>query len=341
MMEDPRYRKSFYLSIAFHLLLGFLLVKESSHQRPVLTMAKNTIQSSSPIEAPSVQSNIVKAVSIDNQEVMKAVNQLKLERANQLKAERMRQQALAAEVEKARKARLNEQQRLAKLKEESEKIAIARKKQLEEEKKHLQEIAQKKKLEEKRLEELKAKQEQLKKQQEEALRLQKLKDTQEAMKAKSEQKKLEKLKVDQEKLDKEKEKKELAKAEEQARKDKEAKQKQEAARALQAQQDAARKAEMAGEVNKYKALIVNAIGRHWILPENVNDGLSSQFRIRLAPDGEVLEVHLMRSSGDAVLDRSAQTAIYKASPLPVPADPATFELFRDISLTVRPENVRG
>ncbi len=55
----------------------------------------------------------------------------------------------------------------------------------------------------------------------------------------------------------------------------------------------------------------------------------------------VLEVNLMHSSGDSVLDRSAQTAIYKASPLPVPSDPATFELFRDISLTVRPENVRG
>lgn len=88
-------------------------------------------------------------------------------------------------------------------------------------------------------------------------------------------------------------------------------------------------------------MIVNAIGRQWILPENVDSSLSSQFRIRLAPDGAVLEVSLMRSSGDAVLDRSAQTAIYKASPLPVPSDPDTFNLFRDISLTVRPENVRG
>ena len=54
-----------------------------------------------------------------------------------------------------------------------------------------------------------------------------------------------------------------------------------------------------------------------------------------------MEVSLIRSSGDPILDRSAQTAIYKASPLPVPADPTTFNLFREISLTVRPENVRG
>lgn len=94
-------------------------------------------------------------------------------------------------------------------------------------------------------------------------------------------------------------------------------------------------------MDKYKALIVNAIGRNWILPENVDSTLSSQFRIRLAPDGMVLEVSLTRSSGDPLLDRSAQTAIYKASPLPVPTDPDTFNLFRDISLTVRPEQVRG
>lgn len=86
---------------------------------------------------------------------------------------------------------------------------------------------------------------------------------------------------------------------------------------------------------------MNAIGRNWILPENVDSSLSSQFRIRLAPDGMVLEVTLTRSSGDPLLDRSAQTAIYKASPLPVPADAETFNLFRDISLTVRPEQVRG
>jgi colicin import membrane protein len=108
-----------------------------------------------------------------------------------------------------------------------------------------------------------------------------------------------------------------------------------------ASQNAAQQARIAGEVNKYKALIVNAIGRNWILPENVDSTLSSQFRIRLAPDGMVLEVTLTRSSGDSLLDRSAQTAIYKASPLPVPSDTATFNMFRDISLTVRPEQIRG
>jgi colicin import membrane protein len=63
--------------------------------------------------------------------------------------------------------------------------------------------------------------------------------------------------------------------------------------------------------------------------------------IRLAPTGSVLDVHLSRSSGDAILDRSAQAAIYKASPLPVPHDATTFNMFREITLTVRPSNARG
>jgi colicin import membrane protein len=113
------------------------------------------------------------------------------------------------------------------------------------------------------------------------------------------------------------------------------------AAAEQAALDRDKNTRIAGEVDKYKALIIDAISRRWILPENANSSMSSQFRIRLAPDGAVLEVSLIRSSGDAVLDRSAQSAIYKASPLPVPSDPDTFNLFRDISLTVRPENARG
>ena len=103
----------------------------------------------------------------------------------------------------------------------------------------------------------------------------------------------------------------------------------------------ARKAQMMSEAEKFKVLIVTAISKQWILPENVDDSLSSQFHIRLAPDGTVLDVQLAQSSGDSILDRSAQTAIYKASPLPVPTDAQLFEMFRSIRLTVRPENVRG
>jgi len=116
---------------------------------------------------------------------------------------------------------------------------------------------------------------------------------------------------------------------------------QKATAAAKQSQDVANQQRMAGEVDRYKALILNAIRDRWILPENVDPGLSSQFVIRLAPTGSVLDVRLARSSGDSLLDRSAQAAIYKASPLPVPTDVATFNMFREISLTVRPSNARG
>ncbi|MDX2346399.1 MAG: cell envelope integrity protein TolA [Legionella sp.] len=105
--------------------------------------------------------------------------------------------------------------------------------------------------------------------------------------------------------------------------------------------DAENRARISGVVDKYKARILGAISQEWIVPDQVNTALSSRFKIQLAPNGTVLDVQLTRSSGDPVLDRSAQAAIYKASPLPVPGEPGLFNLFREISLTVKPEHVRG
>ena len=43
------------------------------------------------------------------------------------------------------------------------------------------------------------------------------------------------------------------------------------------------------------------------------------------PGGEVISVTEYQSSGNEGFDRRAVTAVGKASPLPLPADPATFE----------------
>lgn len=317
MITDATYRKAFLAAIILHCCLAFLLLTDSSTQRPVLV--KDTVNEPGqmmPIEQAENKPDIVKAVSVDSKQVMETVNRLKEERAQQARTEKARQQALEKQAEMARKERILEQQRLAKLKDESAKLAIARKKAIEEEQKHLKQLALQKEQESKRLEALKAKQQELeKKQLQESERLAELKKKQQAQ---------EQSHLDQQRAEQEAE----------ATKQRQAAQQQAAA-------NAAKQARVAGEVDKYKALIVNAISSRWILPENVDKGLSSQFRIRLAPDGAVLEVSLTRSSGDPILDRSAQTAIYKASPLPVPGDAETFNLFRDISLTVRPENVRG
>ena len=334
MISTPSYRKAFFSAVGLHLFLVILLLTDSSTKRPALTMeTKNTPGIEQPIAANPPQ-EIVKAVSVDNKEVMETVNRLKQEREQKQRAELNRQKELNHQVEIAKQQRIKEQQQVAKLKEEANKIAIARKKQAEEEKKHLKELAEQKAKEAKRIEELKKQKEKLVKQQEqEAKKLAELNKKKTEEKAKSE--KLHKEKELAEKLHAEKEKAALAKAEAERKKQ------ADAAAAQQAAQNAENQARIAGEVDRYKALIVNAIGRNWILPENADSSKSSQFRIRLAPDGSVLDVSLIRGSGDPLLDRSAQTAIFKASPLPVPADPETFNQFRDIKLTVRPEQVRG
>lgn len=100
--------------------------------------------------------------------------------------------------------------------------------------------------------------------------------------------------------------------------------------------NAARNAAM---TDKYRHLILQSITQQWIIPPKLNKHLETKLAVRLAPGGMVLEVLIVKSSGNPVLDRSAQTAVYKASPLPVPKNSGLFNSFRQINLTVRPEGV--
>lgn len=325
-MLSRSYKNALIGAIVLHLtILIALFVEPSSNNPPVLELTDHPDMVQSQASQSVPQPEPIKATSVDAAEVMKTMNQIKAQREQQQAAEKMRQLQLQKQMEMARKERIQEQQRIQQLKKEAEKIAIAHKKQLEDEKKRLEKIAQQKKEEEKHLAEMK------KQQQQEADKLAALKKKQEL--AKAEAAKAEAAKVAA-KHEAEVKRQNDAKAREIAEKNRQ--------NALkQAAENAERNARIAGEVDRYKALIISAISRQWILPENVENNLSSQFRIRLAPDGSVLEVTLTKSSGDSILDHSAQSAIYKASPLPVPTDPEAFNTFRDISLTVRPENARG
>lgn len=91
-----------------------------------------------------------------------------------------------------------------------------------------------------------------------------------------------------------------------------------------------------GELNKYNALILQAIREQWLLPEAYDAGISCQLLISLKSDGSVTDVKLTKSSGSEVFDRSARTAVYKASPLPVPKEADVFNQMKEINLTVRP-----
>lgn len=89
---------------------------------------------------------------------------------------------------------------------------------------------------------------------------------------------------------------------------------------------------------KYRHLILQSIAQQWIVPPELNKKLETKLMVKLAPGGMVLEVVIVKTSGNPVLDRSAQTAVYKASPLPVPKN-NLFNTFRQINLSVRPEGI--
>lgn len=96
-----------------------------------------------------------------------------------------------------------------------------------------------------------------------------------------------------------------------------------------------------GVVDKYKALILQVISTHWIVPMQSKKNISAELMIRLAPGGVVLDVQISKSSGDLALDSSARAAVLQSSPLPVPADPKQFEPFRQFLLKVKPENLQA
>lgn len=86
---------------------------------------------------------------------------------------------------------------------------------------------------------------------------------------------------------------------------------------------------------QYTGLIIEAVaGRFNRL--GLPGGLSCVLRIRMLEGGRVADVAIVRSSGNALFDSRAETAVRAASPLPAPADPRLFEKMRNIRFTFEP-----
>lgn len=114
---------------------------------------------------------------------------------------------------------------------------------------------------------------------------------------------------------------------------------------LAAQAAARAQAEAKAQVNaQQQAQIASSIqairlkiNRSWIRPMTTKHGLKCRIRVRLMPDGTVIEAEIIASSGDEAFDTSAQNAVIQASPLPVPADKNVFDRnFRSFTFTFDP-----
>ncbi len=134
---------------------------------------------------------------------------------------------------------------------------------------------------------------------------------------------------------------------EKARKEKEAalRQKQ-AIEALRAQLEAeeraraaaARRDQALAAADRYLALIRQKVERNWSPPVGARQGLECIVRVRLTAGGGVLEARVVRGSGDAAFDRSVESAVHKAAPLPVPESREIFDdFFRELEFVFRPQ----
>jgi len=283
-------------SIAVHaMLLGLLFFSfDFQPERKLLT----------------IKPNVIKAVAVDASKVQAELEKLKRADDRNKKKEKDRIANLKREENRLRKKRAAEEKKLAKLK---------KKRQAEE---------RQRKLEQKNLAELKKQQAALKKKQQA-----------ETKKRQAEQRKQAELKKQQAAF-KEKRQAELKKKQDAikkrqalAKKKREADKKQrqkELAQQLAAEEQAREDKLAIREIDKYQVLIRQKVVRNWLKPTGSSKGLVSTVKVRLIPGGDVIDVKVIKSSGNVIYDRSVERAVRKASPLPLPKDPAIAARMYDI-----------
>jgi colicin import membrane protein len=76
---------------------------------------------------------------------------------------------------------------------------------------------------------------------------------------------------------------------------------------------------------QYIARLASRIQNAWIKPPSARAGLDCIVNITQVPGGEVTSAHVSQCNGDAAARQSIENAVYRASPLPPPPDPALFE----------------
>ena len=77
--------------------------------------------------------------------------------------------------------------------------------------------------------------------------------------------------------------------------------------------------------DSYIAKLRNKIQNAWIKPPSASVGLDCLVAVTQIPGGEVTGARVTQCNGDAAARQSIENAVYRASPLPDPPDPALFE----------------
>ncbi len=235
----------------------------------------------------TVQKPIIQARAVDEATAMAAVRRREAE--EQRKKDLTEQQRQAAAAEKKRQAEVKQQ-----------KIAAEKKRQAEEKK-----AAQEKK----RQAELKKKQ---------------LEQKQEQARLAEEQRKKDEAEKQRQRDEAEKQRKK-AEADRQRREEELKRQMDAEARRLAEEQQAQYSQQLARERDQYSAAIGDAIQRNWQRPPGSSKNFVCKVLVKQIPSGDVVDVRVVESCGTLLLDRSVESAVRKASPLPLPANRELFD----------------
>lgn len=292
---------SWCVSIGFHAVLIGLLF---------FSLEKTILVPSTP--APSTQPPVIDAVMVNTKALQQERSRLKAIEQQKRDQEREREEVLAQKEQQAKEKQAQEEAQLVALKEEK----VLQQKQLE------------------------AQQAKLKEEQAALKKVQKEKET---------------LLVEKKKI--EKESKTLAAKKAQAKKAQAEKVQAEKVQAEKAEQDAkvepvpeseAEEAPVASNaapkqeaISTHASLIQSKINQNWRKPIGFDlTGFKCKIAVKLMPTGDVMDVQILQSSGSLEFDRSAEVAVRKASPFPMPEDPRVANDLRDFSFTFKqPEAV--
>jgi colicin import membrane protein len=220
-----------------------------------------------------------------------------------------------------------ELQRLRELETAKEEEQLEKQRVLE---RQAREAETKRKTEEQRLADVKKKKEQ----EEKALEAEQKK----VVEKKKEQEELERKRAEAEKQRKEEEANKKAEAEQKKRQEEEVARQKQVAEQKAAEQKAVQSRADQSLMQGVIANIYQDVRNNFNI-SGLPPGLECVLLVRTVPGGEVVSVQISKSSGNEIFDRRAHDAVQKASPLPLPADAATFERLglRQFNLRFKPE----
>ena len=115
---------------------------------------------------------------------------------------------------------------------------------------------------------------------------------------------------------------------------------------LKAQLAAEQEARLAAQTEKAATDALSAMaGRirasieaNWRRPGTGLRGLKVVISLRVGRNGDVQNARIVESSGDPRFDESAELAVQKASPLPIPKEPEYYEYIKEFRIEFRPDD---